>query len=79
MYPPPCLFRCGQCHNVELDVSESDGEDDCEYTETVQKYLTLRKESDLGIGIKNPRLLTFHDGTDRLSRNVSKELVLLAA
>ena len=30
-------------------------------------------------GLKNPRLLTLDDGTDMLSRNVGKDLPLLAA
>ena len=37
------------CKTAELDASESDGKDDCECTETVQKCLTLSKKGDLGI------------------------------
>jgi hypothetical protein len=67
------------CQAVELDASESDGKDDCECTKTVQKCLTLTKKGDLGKGNKYPRLCTLEDGTDRLSRNASKELPLLTA
>jgi hypothetical protein len=32
-----------------------------------------------GYRVKNPRILTFEDGTDNLSRNVDKEIPILSA